>query len=307
MGSKRLQQIALLALVCALVLASTLFIERNSLTGALASNGALTPSQMLGRLMFAKRTTIAVDGQVRNIWTSARTVGEALNTAGVNLGPIDRIEPSLEQELNDDTQVSVIRVTEELVREEVVVPFRTVRLPSRSLNRGESREVKQGVNGLVVNTYPVLKEDGQEKERTLVDAVTVAKKQDRPIEEGTVATISRGGQALRYSKSFEVTATAYTADYNPIKGGPDDPWKGMTACGQKAVAGKTIAADLKVLPMYSRVYVEGIDSHGKKYSGYYVVMDTGGAIKGNKIDIFMNTYLETKNFGRRKMKVYLLE
>lgn len=112
---------------------------------------------------------------------------------------------------------------------------------------------------------------------------------------------------LRYSKVITVEATAYTADVDPVTGKPDDAWGGMTASGKMAVPGVTIAADLKVLPMYTRVYVEGMDSVGKKYSGIYQVMDTGSAIKGNKIDIFMETFQEMKKFGRRKMKVYVLE
>lgn len=308
LGSKKLLRFALLAIVCVLTLAINLFAERVPLTQVVASNiGELTPSQTLNQLMFAKRATILVDGKARSIWTSARTVGDAVTFAGVKLGPLDRIEPDPANQLMDDTQVNVIRVTQELVHEEVVMPYRTVKVASRVLNRGETREVRPGVNGKVINTYQVVMENGQEQERTLVDSVTVVQKQDRMIEEGTIATISRGGQVMRYSRVLDVVATAYTADINPATGKPDDAWGGMTASGKKAVAGLTIAADPKVLPMNTRVYVEGVDAQGKKYSGIYIVMDTGGAIKGNKIDIFMSTYEQTRIFGRRKMKVYLLE
>lgn len=308
LGSKKILRFALLVVVCALTLAINLFADHSPLTQVAASNvGELTPSQTLNQLMFAKRATLLVDGQAKNIWTSASTVGDAINSAGVELGPLDRIEPDSTLPLVDNMQVNIIRVTQQLVQEEVVVPYRTVKVASRALNRGESRELQPGVNGKMVNTYLVVMENGQEQERSLVNSVIVVEKQDRKIEEGTIATISRGGQLMRYSKVLNVVATAYTADYNPSKGRPDDPWCGMTASGKTAVAGLTIAADLKVIPMHTRVYVEGLDAQGKKYSGFYVVMDTGSAIKGNKIDIFMSTYDQTKNFGRRKMKVYILE
>ncbi len=187
------------------------------------------------------------------------------------------------------------------------MPYRTVKVASRSLNRGETREVKPGVNGKVINTYEVIVEDGQVQDRSLVDSEVITEKQDRMIEEGTVATISRGGQSLRFSRVLNVAATAYTADIDPATGKPDDPWRGMTASGKQAVAGLTIAADLKVLPMHTRVYVEGIDAHGKQFSGIYQVMDTGGSIKGNRIDIFVSTFAQAKSFGRRSMKVYVLE
>ena len=308
LGSNRILRFALLAVVCALTLAINLFADHDPFTQVAASSVAeLTPSQTLNQLMFAKRATVLVDGQAKSIWTSARTVGDAINLAGIELGPLDRIEPDPALQLVDNMQVDVIRVTQQLVQEEVVVPYRTVKVPSRALNRGESRELQPGINGKVVNAYLVVMENGQEQERSLVNSVTVIEKQDRKIEEGTIATISRGGQLMRYSRALDVVATAYTADYNPSKGGPDDPWGGMTASGKPAVAGLTIAADLRVLPMHTRVYVEGLDAHGKKYSGVYVVMDTGGAIKGNKIDIFMSTYDQCCSFGRRKMKVYILE
>ncbi len=308
LGSNKILRFALLAVVCALTLAINLFADHGPFTQVAASSIAeLTPSQTLNQLMFAKRATVLVDGQAQSIWTSARTVGDAINLAGIELGPLDRIEPNPALQLVDNMQVDVIRVTQQLVQEEVVVPYRTVRVPSRALNRGESHELQQGVNGKLVNTYLVVMENGQEQERRLVNSVTVVEKQDKKIEEGTIATISRGGQLMRYSRVLDVVATAYTADYNPSKGGPDDPWRGMTASGKQAVAGLTIAADLRVLPMHTRVYVEGLDAQGKKYSGVYVVMDTGGAIRGNKIDIFMSTYDQCCSFGRRKMKVYILE
>lgn len=309
LGSKKLLHFALLAIVgCVLVLVMSFFVDRVPYAQLAASNiGQLTPSQTLQRLMFAKRITVMVDGKERSVWTSARTVGDAVRFAGVTLGPLDRVEPDPASPLVDDMRVKVVRVTHELLREEEVVPYRTIRVASRSLNRGETREIQPGINGKVIKTYQVIKENGQEQERKLIDTVTVVEKQDRMIEEGTIATISRGGQTLRYSKVLTVEATAYTADIDPVTGKPDDAWGGMTASGKPAVAGLTIAADLRVLPMNTRVYVEGLDAVGKKYSGIYQVMDTGGAIKGNKIDIFMETYEEMKKFGRRKMKVYVLE
>ena len=174
LGSNKILRFALLAVVCALTLAINLFADHGPFTQVAASSIAeLTPSQTLNQLMFAKRATVLVDGQAQSIWTSARTVGDAINLAGIELGPLDRIEPNPALQLVDNMQVDVIRVTQQLVQEEVVVPYRTVRVPSRALNRGESRELQQGVNGKLVNTYLVVMENGQEQERRLVNSVTV--------------------------------------------------------------------------------------------------------------------------------------
>ena len=305
-GSKRLLQLALLFAIC--LIAITTLGGKVLLAGEESANRSLTDvREILGRLTFAKRLTVHTDGQAIDMWTGARTVGEVLRLAGVNLGPLDRVEPGMTKAPVDGMEVNVIRVVEQLVQEEVVRPYRTVKLASRSMNRGESREVTPGVNGKVVNTYKVVIENGQVQAKTLVSSVTAVETQDRMVEEGTISTITRDGEVLRFSKALNVVATAYTADINPATGKPDDAWGGMTASGKQAVPGLTIAADLRVLPMYSRVYVEGTDAFGKRYSGIYQVMDKGGAIKGNRIDIFMLTFDETYNFGRRKMKVYLLE
>ncbi len=305
--SRRLLQLATLAVACTLFVA--VFLTGGQLGSAVSSlaKGITDPRQFLENMTFSQRVTLVADGTVRQLWTSAHTVQEALTVVGINLGPWDRTVPPLTAVIEDQQKIELIRVDQQLVEEQAVVPYRTVRVASRSMSRGESREVRAGVNGKLLNTYQVLIENGKQVQKQLVNTVTLVEKQDRLIEEGTISTLSRGGTTFRYSKKLTVNASAYTSDYNPTKGGPDDPWKGMTSSGVRAVAGVTIATDPRVIPTGTRVYVEGIDQKGKKYSGIYVAQDVGSAIKGNKIDIFMSTYAECYSFGRRNMIVYILE
>ncbi|HYP05506.1 MAG TPA: 3D domain-containing protein [Bryobacteraceae bacterium] len=79
--------------------------------------------------------------------------------------------------------------------------------------------------------------------------------------------------------------------------------KRMTSEGSKPIAGTTIAADPQILPMGSRVQVTGAG----KYSGIYTVSDKGGAIKGNKVDIFVGSREEALEFGRKQVYVALLQ
>ncbi|ODA08208.1 3D domain-containing protein [Paenibacillus polymyxa] len=67
---------------------------------------------------------------------------------------------------------------------------------------------------------------------------------------------------------------------------------GRTASGKMTKSGVTIAADWKVLPKGTVVYIEGV---GKR-----IVQDTGGAIKGHKIDVYVRTEREARDFGRKK-------
>ena len=66
-----------------------------------------------------------------------------------------------------------------------------------------------------------------------------------------------------------------------------------------------LAVDPSVIPLGSKLYIETSD--GGYVYGYATAEDTGGAIKGNKVDLFFPTYNECMSFGRRSVKVYILE
>ncbi len=90
-------------------------------------------------------------------------------------------------------------------------------------------------------------------------------------------------------KTFQMQSTAYT-------GG------GLTAMGIKPVripnGISTVAVDPKVIPLGSKVHVSGY--------GYAIAADTGGAVKGNIVDVYLNSYSECINWGRRNVTVKLI-
>lgn len=92
-----------------------------------------------------------------------------------------------------------------------------------------------------------------------------------------------------YKEVLHVEATAYS-------GGT------ITAMGLKAVRDpngiSTIAVDPSVIPLGSKVYIPGY--------GYAIASDTGGAIKGNIIDLFMNSAAACTNWGRRNITIYVV-
>lgn len=95
-------------------------------------------------------------------------------------------------------------------------------------------------------------------------------------------------------ESLTVTATAYDACMECCS-----KIDGITKTGAKALPGHTIAVDPKVIPLGSKVFVEGL--------GIFTADDIGGAIKGRRIDIFMNTHQEAIHFGKQELKIYLLQ
>ncbi|MDS0524076.1 3D domain-containing protein [Clostridium sp. SHJSY1] len=102
-------------------------------------------------------------------------------------------------------------------------------------------------------------------------------------------TTVSGGAPTTYKKTLSMEATAYTAN-------------SITATGTTPVRNpnglSTIAVDPRVIPLGSKVYVVGY--------GYAIAADTGGAIKGNIIDLFLNSNQECINWGRRNVTVYVI-
>ena len=77
--------------------------------------------------------------------------------------------------------------------------------------------------------------------------------------------------------------------------------KGRTASGEYVREG-IIAADPRVLPIGTVVHIKA-----GRYTGTYTVKDTGGLIKGRKVDIYIPNYKEAKAFGKRRVKIKVLK
>ncbi|MGX9708402.1 3D (Asp-Asp-Asp) domain-containing protein [Laceyella tengchongensis] len=94
--------------------------------------------------------------------------------------------------------------------------------------------------------------------------------------------------------------TAYTAGPESTGKHVGEPGYGITSSGQPVNEGVTIAVDPEVIPIGSRVYIEGI--------GYRIAQDTGSKIKGKRIDLYMNSVAEARAFGvKRNVRVELVE
>lgn len=112
-------------------------------------------------------------------------------------------------------------------------------------------------------------------------------KQQQPTAEGKISPAADVPTAVPARPATNYVATAYSL-------------RGKTASGRMVSRG-LIAADPRVLPLGSRVR---LDHPG--YSGEYLVADTGGLIKGRRIDIWIPTTREAMRFGRRTVKLTVL-
>lgn len=107
--------------------------------------------------------------------------------------------------------------------------------------------------------------------------------------DSSVTEITQVTEIAKPKKILTVVATAYCACESCC--GKSD---GITASGVKARANHTIAVDRNVFPLGTRILYNGIE---------YVAEDTGGAIKGNRIDIYFDSHSEALNWGRRTIEI----
>lgn len=177
------------------------------------------------------------------------------------------------------------------------IPFEEISIPNKLFLKGMNVKISDG-------------QTGEEQIVTLSkinDEISNKKILDREITKTPVPSlyhygtanerfrsIYRSGGHGKFSSYLDVEATAYT--YTSTGGT-------ITASGKKVAVGN-VAVDPKVIPLGTKMFITSAD--GSFVYGYAVAADTGGAIKGNKIDIFLPTEEDCINFGRRPLRVYFL-
>jgi hypothetical protein len=120
------------------------------------------------------KISITADIQVKFVEIPyGSTVQEALNTAQVSLGELDKVNPALYTILTDGDDVRVIRVREEYYTQQVVIPFEHQELKNEAIPEGESRLSQAGMNGLQQTTSLKVFEDGIEVSDRVVKTETI--------------------------------------------------------------------------------------------------------------------------------------
>lgn len=248
---------------------------------------------------------VFADGKEITIMTSKNTVEEALQNSSVGLGLYDRIEGvNPDDEIYKLMNVKVVRVRRELVSKNEIIPYEVDKKANNSMDEGVEEVLSKGKNGVSEKTYMVVYEDNKEVKRQLITDTIVSKPEKEIVEYGTVATYTASrGDTIRYKKVIEMSATAYTASFKDTNKHPDHPQFGITYTGVRVKKG-IVAVDPKVIPLGTRLYVEGLGDTPDY--GYAVAADIGSAIKGNKIDLYMDGQDVVDRFGRKKVKVYVL-
>lgn len=234
--------------------------------------------------------TLIADGRTTLVHTIQKTAADFLREHGVRVGALDRILPSPRTAITKDMRIRVVRVKE--LRETVatVIPFSTVRRNANTVFRDNIVVGSPGSNGLLQETFKVTYQDGVAVSRRLAARIVVRDANPRVLLVGTRRLLAARGHRFEGKEYLRVEATAYAPFHGPGV-------NGITATGMRAQRG-VIAVDPTLIPLGARVYVEGY--------GHAIAADTGGAIRGRRIDVCMNTPGEAYQWGRRAVKIYLL-
>lgn len=245
-------------------------------------------------------------GEEAKYWSTSTTIGDFLNRENIKLDEFDRVEDELDSQIQPGAVVEIVRVEKEAATVEEEEKFTIETKSDNSLLKGREKVVQAGQKGVIAREYEIIKENGKEVSRTLLAEKTVKEPTKQIVSVGTKVVVADAGTSANTKtvsrnnssspaggKEFYVTATAYTADCNGCSG--------ITATGINLKANrnlKVIAVDPSVIPLGSKVWVEGY--------GYAVAGDTGGAIKGNRIDLHMASKSSAYQFGRRQVKVKVM-
>ncbi|MCQ6563739.1 ubiquitin-like domain-containing protein [Paenibacillus mendelii] len=260
--------------------------------------------------------TVKADGKVRTLYTTERTVQEAIDQANISIRSQDKVLPSLDMTIKPNMTVTVVRIDKHLAQNAYTVPFTVVKKEDPALPQGKQKLMQVGKEGTVVKRYEKVFADGKLVSHTLVSKMTQATAINQVVAVGTkkpepkvtvlsaksptMATMTKKGVTFKSKKVLKnVTLTAYTAGVESTGKSKTHPQYGITASGARVQEGRTIAVDPKVIPIGWWVYIEGI--------GFRRAEDTGSAIKGNKIDVYFDSEKYADRFGRKKgFTVYVL-
>ena len=247
----------------------------------------------------AFKVTLTNGGDKEDVWATANTVKELLQDEDIKYSKQDKIEPALDKDLKEGMTVTVTKVKTETKEVTEALSFNTDEEKDSELEKGESRTISEGEEGKVERTYEIVYENGEEVDRTLLEENVVQKPKNKKVAIGTkeeVETVSTSNsQEPSGGKELTMEATAYGADCAGCSG---ISATGMDLRGSPTP--KVIAVDPNVIPLGSRVWVEGY--------GEAIAADTGGAIKGNIIDVLVESEAyAADNWGRRTVKVKILD
>ncbi len=232
------------------------------------------------------------------VYSAAPDVGALLEEQNIRLGAHDEVRPALAAAVPANGVVRVTRVLTWEREEHRVIPAKTIHRLDFSMTPGTHKVIASGHAGERTVMVAFVQRNGGSIKATVLKSSVVRKPRPRIVAEGVgeYAAFERFAQrsiqhtAYVTASALKMVATAYTAGCAGCSG--------ITASGRPAGHG-IVAVDPRVIPLGTHLYIPGY--------GFAIAGDTGGAIRGDRIDLGFNSLHDAVLFGRREVTVYRLK
>ncbi len=265
------------------------------------------------------------DGYEMTVLTSKIKVSEILKENNIVLAEDEKSIPTLDSEITSsktikitnkseqEVQIATISeegvqtsldeilkgyapITEKIVVEQVAIPYETVTKETSSDDSETSEKVlKEGKDGIKEVTYKVKYQNNKEIEKIVISEKVIQEPVNKIVKKQK--TVTSRSSTSRDSKTTTAKSGVYKVTAYCSCSKCCGKRTGRTASGTRATAGRTVAASSKF------AFGTKLKINGKTY----VVEDRGGAVKGNKIDVYMNSHSAALRWGVRYLPVEVVK
>lgn len=249
------------------------------------------------KLKKAITVNIVGNGKQLEVQTAEDNIEDMLETEDITLKEegiefnkdVDEVFPSLNAKVEDNLNVQLTKVEAKDVIEKQTIDFDTIVEKNESFDKSVKKVKEEGINGKKETTYRVIYKNGEEVSREAISTKVISEPKNKIVIQGTGTVYASRGGSISSKKQFACKSTAYSGGTSTSSGRKPSRVEGGIS---------TIAVDPTVIPIGSKVYVDGY--------GYAVAADTGSAIKGNKIDLYFTSFNESSNWGVRQVQVSIV-
>lgn len=264
------------------------------------------------------KVSVTADGKTEKMYFVGGTVEKLLEKAGIELGENDVTSPKKGTIISKPTEVTVYRVkykyktVKSVIEHETKVEYddskyedeAVVKVKGKNGKKTEKvREVyidgkynKTQVLETTINKEPVTKivvRGTIERPGGYIGGYVSAKNVISELKAPFTIDLDENNRPVKYKKLITGKATAYCTGTT-------------TSTGARAMPGR-VAVDPREIPYGTKMYI--VSSDGRWHYGYCVASDTGGFIYNSStvVDLYMRSYNDCVNFGRRSVDIYILE
>ena len=262
------------------------------------------------------------NGYTMTVVTTKTNVAEILKDNNIYLEENERVTPSLESDITENQEIIITNkseqeiqiarisesglettldeilksyspIIEKIVVEQETIPYETItKDASQGAEDKKNKVIQSGQDGIKEITYKIKYQNNEEIERIKLSEVVIKEPVDKIVQVQKNITTSRSGATLATGESKIFKITAYCACSKCC-----GKQTGITASGTRATAGRTVAASSQ-FSFGTKLLING---------KVYTVEDRGGAIKGNKIDIYMDTHSQALAWGVKYLPVQVAQ